>query len=70
MQKRTFEDKDKKYTNHLKKYRDKIENLEDTIVKYRIVLKRHNGGWTNNLFFCIIGVCLTYLWLLFFSFFQ
>lgn len=48
--------------NHLKKYRDKIENLEDTIVKYRIVLNRYKGnGWTNNLFWCLVGMSL-WLW--------
>ena len=53
---RIFKDKDKKYTNHLKKYKDKIKELQIIINRYK-----GNSGWTNNLFFLLLGVSL-WLW--------
>ena len=52
--------------SHIKKYKDKIKALEKLII---VMDKLPKSDWTNNLFFTILGVSLTWLWLLVFSLF-
>lgn len=42
--------------SHIKPLKDKIQKLEEILQQYRVALKRHNGGWTNDLLFYIFGV--------------
>jgi hypothetical protein len=55
------------YKAQIKKLKDKIEELSDIIVRYKIVLNRYNRGWTNGLFWFILGVASVYTFSLFVS---
>ena len=60
---RIFKDKDKKYTNHLKKYKEKIEKLQAIIANHRC-----KGDWTSVLFGAMLVIALEFLFLILRSF--